>query len=131
MILKYFDFSTSILIVLFLILFVCAIVMFLAGRSIRKISIANLRERLACAVQYSSILTVCLLILNMFFQNTPFLGEPTDFDTPQRLIKTHYTQIENLKLAQFALYYTFIFTAVTFLNLLKIALKSQKRDPSV
>jgi hypothetical protein len=125
MILKYFDFSTSMLIALFSILLICAIVMFLAWRSINKMPIENLRERLACAVQYSLALIMCLFMLNMGFQNLPFLGEPTDFDTPQRLIKTHYTQIENLKLAQFALYYTFIFAAITFFNLLKIALKSQ------
>jgi hypothetical protein len=126
MILKYFDFSTSMLIVLFLILLICAIVTLLARRSIKKMPIENLRERLTCGVQYSLALIMCLFVLNMGFQNLPFLGEPTDFDTPQRLIKTHYTQIENLKLAQFALYYTFIFAAITFLNLLKIALKSQK-----
>ena len=113
------------LVLLFSILLVCGLILLLGRRSIKAIPIENLRERLVCAAQYALTLMICLLILNQVFQNTPFLGEPNDFDTPQRLFKKYYMQIESIKIAQFALYYTLILGNITFLNLLRTALKAK------
>lgn len=125
MILNYFDFTTSMGIALALILAICAIILLLAWRGIRKIPMENLRERLACAIQYSLALMPCLYVLNMGFQNLPYLSELNDFDTPQSLFKTYHKQIEHLQIAHFTLYYTLLFAVITVLNLLKIALKTK------
>ena len=113
------------LVLLFSILLVCGLILLFGRRSIKAIPIENLRERLVCAVQYALTLMICLFLLNQVFQNTPFLDEPNDFDTPQGLFKKYYTQIESMKIAQLAVYYTLILGNITFLNLLRTALKAK------
>jgi hypothetical protein len=125
MILRYFDFTTSMLVIMLSIMLICGITLLLGWRSIRAIPIENLRKRLVCVVEYTGIMALCLLIANIIFQRFPFLDEPNDFDTPQRLFKTYYMQIENIKIAHFALYHTLLWASASFLNLMRIALKSE------
>ena len=124
MIFRHFDLLTSMLVAgLFTILY-CGVISFLGWRSIKAIPVENLRERLACVVQYAFSIPFLLFMYQMLFQPS-FLGEPTEFDTPQRLLKTYYTQIESIETAQNTLNYALFFGAVTILHLLSMALRDK------
>ena len=124
MIFNYFDFSTSMLIAGFSILLVSALISFLGRRSMKAIPIDNLRERLLCVVKYAAWLPFLFFLYTMLFQ-VPFLGVPTDFDTPQSLFQKYYTQIESIKTVQFAMNYTLFFGGGAILDLLRVALKAE------
>lgn len=95
----------------------------LGYRRLQKIPSENLRARLMCVTQFSFIAIFLFFIISMGFRNLPYLSAPDEFTPNNLLLQRYYENIESLKIAYNALFYSFLLWVLSFVFLLKEALK--------